>query len=201
MVQHTCQFDGFSHDDPNEDISSFLEICDTQKINGVSLEVIKLKLFSFFLKHKVKTWFNSSPKNTIATWDEMANKFLTKYFPPSKAKKLRGDLTTFTQLEFESIYETWERYKGLIRKVPHHRLPAWLEIQFFYNGLNPNTKMIIDATAGGALVGKERDEAYELLEEMASNSYQWQSDRAMPRKAVGVHEIDAISAIHANLHC
>ena len=35
----------------------------------------------------------------------MANKFLTKYFPPSKAAKLRGDLTTFTQLEFESIYE------------------------------------------------------------------------------------------------
>jgi len=48
-------------------------------------------------------------------------------------------------------------------------------------------------------MGKECDEAYELLEEMASNSYQWQSDRAMPRKAVGVDEIDAISLIHAQL--
>ena len=45
--------------------------------------------------------------------------------------------------------------------------------------------MIIDVTAGGALNGKEHHEAYELLEEMASNSYQWQSDRAMPRKVVG----------------
>ena len=103
----------------------------------------------------------------------MANKFLTKYFPPSKVTKLRGDLTTFTQLESESIYEAWERYKGLIRKVPHHRLLARLEIQLFYNELNPNTKMIIDAAAGGAFMGKERDEAYVLLEEMASNSYQW----------------------------
>ena len=34
---------------------------------------------------------------------------------------------------------------------------------------------------------------------MASNSYQRQSDRAMPKKAAGVHEIDAISAIHAQL--
>ena len=59
--------------------------------------------------------------------------------------------------------------------------------------------MIIDAAAGGELIGKERDEAYELLEEMASNSYQWQSDLAMPRKAAGVHEIDAISDIHAQL--
>ena len=52
MVQHTCQFRGFPHDDPNEHISSFLEICDTQKINCVSPEVIKLKLFPFFLKDK-----------------------------------------------------------------------------------------------------------------------------------------------------
>ena len=69
----------------------------------------------------------------------------------------------------------------------------------FYNGLNPKIKMIIDAVAGGALMGKERDEAYELLEEMASNSYQWQSDRAMPRKATRVHDIDAFTAIYAQL--
>ena len=124
MVQHTCQFGGFPHNDPNEHISSFLEICDTQRINGVSPEAIKMKLFLFSLKDKAKTWFNSLSKNTIATWDKMVNKFLTKYFPPSKAAKLRGDLTTFTQFESESIYEAWERYKGLIRKVPHHILPA-----------------------------------------------------------------------------
>jgi len=59
--------------------------------------------------------------------------------------------------------------------------------------------MIIDAIVGGALMSKERDEAHKLLEEMASNSYQWQSDRAMPNKAAGVYEIDAISAIHARL--
>ena len=41
MVQHTFQFGRFPHDDPNEHISSFLEICDTQRINGVSPEVIK----------------------------------------------------------------------------------------------------------------------------------------------------------------
>jgi len=50
MVQHTCQFGRLSHDDSNEHISSFLKICDTQRINGVSLELIKLKLFSFFLE-------------------------------------------------------------------------------------------------------------------------------------------------------
>jgi len=59
------------------------------------------------LKDKAKTWFNSLLKNTIATWDEMASKFLTKYFPPSKLEKLQGDLTTYSQFESESFYEAW----------------------------------------------------------------------------------------------
>ena len=46
---------GFPHNDFNEHISSFLEIYDTQRINGVSPEVIMLKLFSFSLKDKLKT--------------------------------------------------------------------------------------------------------------------------------------------------
>jgi len=59
--------------------------------------------------------------------------------------------------------------------------------------------MIMDVVAIGALIGKEWDEAYELLEEMVPNSYQWQSDRAMPKKVAGVHELDAISGIYAQL--
>ena len=46
---------------------------------------------------------------------------------------------------------------------------------------------------------KERDEAYELLKELVSNNYQWQSNIAMPKKMVGVHELDVILAIHAQL--
>ena len=58
---------------------------------------------------------------------------------------------------------------------------------------------MIDATVGGALMGKERDEAYELLEEMASNNYQCQSERVTPKKVMGVHVLDTMSMIHAQL--
>ena len=50
MVQHTCQLGGFSHDDPNEHISSILEICDTQMINGCVSGGNKAKTFYFFLE-------------------------------------------------------------------------------------------------------------------------------------------------------
>ena len=48
----------------------------------------------------------------------------------------------------------------------------WLEIQFFYSGLQPNAKMIIDVAANGALMSKNLEEARELLDEMSSNHYQ-----------------------------
>jgi len=55
--------------------------------------------------------------------------------------------------------------------------------------------MIIATTVGEALMGKERNEAYALLEEMASNSYKWQSERVTPKKGAGVYEPAAISTI------
>ena len=57
---------------------------------------------------------NSLPLDLITTWEELAQKFLAKYFPPAKTAKLRNDITTFVQLEGESLYEAWERYKDLL---------------------------------------------------------------------------------------
>ena len=87
----------------------------------------------------------------------------------------------------------------MIRKVPNHGLPGWLEIQFFYNGLQLNTMMMIDVAAGGVLMRKDRDKAYELLEEMASNDYQWQTEREMPKKIAGMHGSNDITIIHVQL--
>ena len=69
----------------------------------------------------------------------------------------------------------------------------------FYKGLLPTTRTLIDAASGGALNRKTKDEAYELLDEMASNSYQWPNKREKPRKTLGVLELDVISALQAQV--
>ena len=46
-------FGGLPNDDPNEHIASFLEICDTQKHNGVPAKTVQLLLFPFSLKDPV----------------------------------------------------------------------------------------------------------------------------------------------------
>ena len=44
-------------------------------------------------------------------------------------------------------------------------------------------------------MSKTQDEAYNLLEEMAMNNYQWPRERLAPKKILGTHEADAISAL------
>ena len=60
-----------------------------------------------------------------------------------------------------------------IKKMSTLRLSVWFQVQTFYNGLGSTTRTMIDATARGTLMGKTSEVAYELLEEMASNNYQW----------------------------
>ena len=84
---------------------------------------------------------------------------------------MRNDITQFMQYENESLYVASKNYKDMLQRCLHHGLPEWLQVQTFYNGLNPQTRIVIDAPAGGALMGKTVGEAFDLLEVMALNNY------------------------------
>ena len=48
-------------------------------------------------------------------------------------------------------------------------------------------------------MSKTHEAAYELLEELASNNYQWPTERAMPRKTARVLELDSITSLVAQM--
>ena len=59
---------------------------------------------------------------------------------------------------------------------------------------------MVDASANGALLSKSYTEAYEILERIANNNYQWPSTRPpVARGTAGVHNIDAITALSAQV--
>ncbi|GKU88727.1 hypothetical protein SLEP1_g2957 [Rubroshorea leprosula] len=198
MIQQTVQFSGLPNENPYAHIASFLEICDTFKANGVSNESVRLTLFPFSLHDKAKSWLQSFPAGHFTIWNVLVDKFIAKFFPPSKIAKLRNDITTFVQFDNESLYEAWERFKELLRQCPNHGLPVWLQMQTFYNGMTPPNRSIIDVAAGDNLMNKTEEDGYKLLDEMASNSYQWTNDRAT-KKGVGLRNVDAFTSLSAQI--
>ncbi|XP_062088966.1 uncharacterized protein LOC133795533 [Humulus lupulus] len=126
--------------------------------------------------------------------------FLRKYFPPTRNAKFRSEIMSFQQLEDESTSDAWERFKELLRKCPHHGIPHCIQMETFYNGLNAASRMVLDASANGAILSKSYNEAFEILERIASNNYQWSNTRApTSRKVAGVLEVDALTALTAQM--
>jgi len=113
--------------------------------------------------------------------------------PANKTASLRNQITSFTQREEETLYEVSERFKDLLRLCPHHGLQKWMVVQTFYNRVTQPVRSMIDAAAGGTLMSKTEEEAYNLIEEMALNNYQWSNERGQPKRVGGKYEIDALT--------
>ena len=102
-------------------------------------------------------------------------------------------------MDFEPLYEAWERFKDLIRRCPQHGYQEWFQIQLFYKGLNGKTQTIVNVAASGSLLSKIAEEAYRLLEEMSANNFQWPSECSLAKKATRVHEVDPIITLSAQV--
>ncbi|KAL8093104.1 hypothetical protein AgCh_035119 [Apium graveolens] len=194
MVQNSVQFEGSPTEDPNMHIRDFIEICDTFKFNNVSEDAVKLRLFPFSLRDKAKSWLHSLPSGSITTWEDLAQKFLTKFFPMAKTVALRNALTQFAQQSGETLCEAWEHYKEMLRKCHHHDMPDWMIIDCFYNGLGAQSRLMLNVASGGALWANGCEEAYALIEMMVANEYQYPTQRFPQGKVAGVFEVDTATA-------
>ena len=169
MLQNIL-FHSLPNENPNMHLTNFLEVYDTIKYNGVTEEALRLRLFPLSLGDRAKHWLTSQPPDSITSWNNLVQKFLTKFFPPVKIAQLVQEINTFRQLEGENMAEAWDRFHELLRKCPHHRLTRWMQVHTFYNGLRNATRTVINASESGALMKKTMDQAYEILEDVATNT-------------------------------
>nr|GEY49776.1 hypothetical protein [Tanacetum cinerariifolium] len=139
------------------------EPCFEQRLLDVPSDVIKLMMFPYSLEGSARVWYDKEPPNSILTWEDLVNKFVNQFFPPSKTTHLKNEISRFTQRFKEIFGEAWERFKEMLRACPHHRFTELAQIDTFYNGLNDNDQDSLNAVAGENLLSKTNREALQII--------------------------------------
>ncbi|XP_060183058.1 uncharacterized protein LOC132613012 [Lycium barbarum] len=176
LLHSSGQFTGMSHEDPQRHNHTFLQIVYTFATGRVTKEYVRLTLFPFSLLGNASNWLLAEPANSITTWDDLATKFLTRFFPPAKTTRLRREIMSLRQKNRENLYQAWERLKGLLRDCPHHHQTNEVLAHTFIESLDAQHKF-------------------------TQSTPDWQDDAASSsaRKAPGVFEVDNFTTLSAQI--
>jgi hypothetical protein len=218
LITELVKFHGLPNESANRHLAKFLQVSKNLKADTVSQDEIRLRLFPYTLEGRAEDWLASLPPGSITSWTQLSNAFLDEYFPPELTSRFRDDITSFRQHPSESLFETWNRFKDLLRKCPHHGIPLWQLVQKFYNSLDGQSKFVIDMAANGSFSNQSPADGWKMLETMAKNSQRWNPGRrdiipasstqpiaAQPLRSIpqsqqkGLHQIDEISSLHAKV--
>nr|GEW54233.1 reverse transcriptase domain-containing protein [Tanacetum cinerariifolium] len=83
---------------------------------GEAIVIPKILAENFEIKtNLLQIWYEKEPPNLILTWDDLVNKFVNQFFPPSKTTHLKNEISCFTQRFKETFGEAWERFKEMLR--------------------------------------------------------------------------------------
>ncbi|KAG7556903.1 Retrotransposon gag domain [Arabidopsis suecica] len=184
MIQGN-KFHGLPLEDPLDHLDNFDRLCSLTKINGVSEDCFKLRLFPFSLGDKAHHWEKTLPAGSITTWDECKKAFLTKFFSNSRTARLRNEISSFTQKQSESICEAWERFKGYTIQCPHHGFKKASLLSTLYRGVLPKIRMLLDTASNGNFLNKDVEEGWELIENLALSDGNYNEDFDRSNRGIG----------------
>ncbi|XP_050142182.1 uncharacterized protein LOC126618130, partial [Malus sylvestris] len=174
LLHHIPKYHGLSMEDPNKHLKEFEVVCSSMTPVNVDGNILKMKAFPFSLMDKAKDWLYELAPGTVTSWESMKRAYLEKFFPTSRIILLRKKISGIQQEEGESFPTYYERFKSLVASCPHHQMKEELLLQYFYEGLLPLERQMLDASAGGALVDKTPMAAKVLIANRALNAQQYE---------------------------
>ncbi|KAM2111922.1 hypothetical protein ACFX1R_014487 [Malus domestica] len=199
LLHHIPKYHGLSMEDPNKHLKEFEVVCSSMTAINVDGSILMMKAFPFSLLEKAKDWLYELAPGTVTSWDSMKRAFLEKFFPTSRVILLRKRISGIQQNPGESFPSYYERFKSLVASCPQHQMKEELLIQYFYEGLLPMERQMLDASAGGALVDKTLGAAKVLIANRAHNAQQYEGvgQRDPPRPQV--NEVSSMPEIQSQL--
>ncbi|KAG7543330.1 Retrotransposon gag domain [Arabidopsis thaliana x Arabidopsis arenosa] len=202
MIQGN-KFHGLPLEDPLDHLDNFDRLYSLTKINGVSEDSFKLRLFPFSLGDKAHHWEKTLPAGSITSWDDCKKAFLTKFFSNSRTARLRNEISSFTQKQSESFCEAWERFKGYTTQCPHHGFKKASLLSTLYRGALPKIRMLLDTASNGNFLNKDVEEGWELVENLAQSDGNYNEDFDRSNRGIGdpdaKHSKEMIQALNDKL--
>ncbi|KAL6318388.1 hypothetical protein AAG906_040578 [Vitis piasezkii] len=105
---------------------------------------------------ETKVWLNSLRPRSIHSWPE-----------------LQKQISNFEAMENEKFYACWERYMEVVNAFPYHGFDTWMLVSYFYEGMSPTMKQLLETMCGGDFMSKSPDEALDFLNYVAKISRSW----------------------------
>ncbi|KAM1271174.1 hypothetical protein ACFX2J_032021 [Malus domestica] len=148
LLHHIPKFHGMSMEDPNKHLKEFEVVCSSMTLVNVDGSILKMKAFPFSFLEKAKDWLYELAPGTVTSWESMKRAFLEKFFPTSRVILLRKMISGIQQNQGESFPTYYERFKTLVASCSQHQMKEKLFLQYFYEGLLPIERQMLDASAG-----------------------------------------------------
>ncbi|GJY25112.1 MAK10-like protein [Tanacetum coccineum] len=161
LVQNGCSFHRLRSEDPNQHLKDFLKLVDLLDLDGENRERARLRLFQFSLRDQASNWLERLHAGSISTWEDLTTRFLTQFFPLGRTAKL----------------------------LSHRGIDLWIQVQIFYDHVNPVTRRTINQSAGGKFRDFNAEESWALLEGLAlfdNESWKDPRDFTKPVKAIAL---------------
>ena len=97
---------------------------------------------------------------------------MSRFFSQALNSERIREIIVFKQGEDESLFNTWERFKRLLKRCPMHGIDFTTQMDIFHHAMNYASKGIIDASCCGAFKRRSAEKARQLIEDLAKMQLQ-----------------------------
>ena len=157
-------------EDPGDHLRVFEGLCSSLVIPGMTQEAVRWKLFPFSLTERAEQWYTRMIGSMSGDWEELRDDFCYSLSLTECIDSLPTDILDFEQLEEESIGAAWARLLRLLASSPDLSLPDDVSLNIFCSGLDMESALKLDITAGGSFAQIIPTEGREILDFLLANS-------------------------------
>ena len=102
MLTSSDLFSGLPYEDPHAHIAKVRAVCNSCVGRpDLDLDVIGLRVFPLSVTGETAIWFTELPYNSILTWNQLRDVFLSYYYPVSKKLNHNDRVNNFFSLPGE----------------------------------------------------------------------------------------------------